>query len=105
MANVFGNMFSVKLSLINLLAIPERRLSLHTSGLVPNSPILSDRCRQVAPAQFLRLGSQDKLGLRRLVPWASTLLERPLTLALSLASHPSSCLGAWKEPDCHLLVD
>lgn len=38
LANVFGNMFSVKLSLINPLVNPERQLSLHTSGLVPNFP-------------------------------------------------------------------
>lgn len=34
-ANVFGNMFFVKLNLINLLAIPEKQLSVRTSGLVP----------------------------------------------------------------------
>lgn len=38
MANVFGNTFSVKLYLINLLANPERQLSLHMSGLVPDFP-------------------------------------------------------------------
>lgn len=52
MANVFGNMFSVKLNPINLLAIPERQLALHTSGLVPNAPILSGRGRQVVTAQL-----------------------------------------------------
>lgn len=44
-ANVFGNMFSVKLNPINLPANPERQLLLHTSGLVPNFPCSQRRCR------------------------------------------------------------
>lgn len=47
MADVFGNVFSVKLNLINLLANPERQLLLHTSGLAPNFPIHSGRCREM----------------------------------------------------------
>lgn len=92
MANVFGTMFSLKLNPINLLAIPERQLALHTSGLVPNAPILSGRGRQVVTAQLknrglvfpVQLGPGNCQGGHSHWPCPAV-------------SHPSSCQGAWKE--------